>query len=226
MRVSTWREMLGEFREVVLQRSGVLDAVVPPVIFVIVQMVWGFRAAMWSALAVALVIAVVRLFKGHSILYALGGAGGVLLAIGLTRLLGGEENFFLPSLMTSALTVILCFASAILRRPLVAWTSFIARRWPREWYWHPKVVPAYTEVTILWGIYFLARLGVQWYFYQVGSAGRLAWLNLILGWPATVVLLVISYLYGTWRLRELGGPSVEEFKAGQEPPWESQRRGF
>ncbi|MGD8632910.1 MAG: DUF3159 domain-containing protein [Anaerolineales bacterium] len=224
--MSTWNELLGEFREVVLGRGGVLDTVAPPVVFVIVQALWGFRAAMWSALAVALVIAILRLFRGHNVLYALGGAGGVLLAIGLTRLLGGEESFFLPGLMTSALTVFLCFASAIVRRPLVAWTSFIARRWPREWYWHPKVVPAYSEVTIFWGIYFLARLGAQWYFYQAGSAGRLAWLNLILGWPATIILLMLSYLYGTWRLRKLGGPSVEEFKTGQEPPWESQRRGF
>jgi UPF0716 family protein affecting phage T7 exclusion len=160
------------------------------------------------------------------VLYALGGAAGVLLAIGLTRLLGGAENFFLPGLMTSALTVFLCFASVVAKRPLVAWTSFIARRWAREWYWHPQVRPAYAEVTIFWGIYFLARLGAQWYFYQGEAAEGLAWLNLALGWPATVVLLVASYLYGTWRLRNLGGPSVEEFETGADPPWQSQRKGF
>jgi hypothetical protein len=38
--------------------------------------------------------------------------------------------------------------------------------------------------------------------------------------------LIASYLYGTWRLRNLGGPSVEEFKSGAEPPWEGQQRGF
>jgi len=39
-------------------------------------------------------------------------------------------------------------------------------------------------------------------------------------------LLVVSYLYGIWRLGNLEGPSVEEFKLGQEPPWEGQKRGF
>jgi hypothetical protein len=160
------------------------------------------------------------------VLYALGGAAGVLLAIGLTRLLGGAENFFLPSLLTSALTIFLCFVSVIAKRPLVAWTSFIARRWPSDWYWHPRVRPAYSEVTAFWGLYFFARFALQWYFYQGEATERLAWLNLILGWPATVVLLVASYLYGTWRLRNLGGPSVEEFETGAEPPWESQRKGF
>jgi hypothetical protein len=39
-------------------------------------------------------------------------------------------------------------------------------------------------------------------------------------------VLIASYLYGTWRLGTLGGPSVEEFKPGAEPPWEGQQRGF
>jgi hypothetical protein len=46
------------------------------------------------------------------------------------------------------------------------------------------------------------------------------------GWPTTIVLLVFSYLYGTWRLRQLRGPSVEEFEAGAEAPWQGQQRGF
>jgi hypothetical protein len=221
-----WREISGEFRDVVLGRGGVVDAVLPPVLFVIVQALWGFQAAMWSALGLALALGVVRVVRGQNVLYALGGAGGVLLAIGLTRLLGGNENFFLPGLLTSALTIFLCFVSVIAKRPLVAWTSFIARRWPREWYWHPRVRPAYAEVTIIWGVYFALRFVAQFFFFQGGAVGRLAWLNLILGWPATVVLLIGSYIYGTWRLRALEGPSVDEFTSNAEPPWESQRRGF
>ena len=224
--MSLWREVLDELRQVVLGRGGALDAVLPPVLFVIVQALWSFEAAMWASLGVALAIGIMRLIRGHSVLYALGGAVGVLIAIGLTLLLGGEENFFLPGLLTGALTVLLSFISVIARRPLVAWTSFIARRWPREWYWHPRVRPAYAEVTLFWGFYFLARLGAQWLLYQEQAAGQLAWLNLMLGWPATIVLLILSYLYGTWRLRVLRGPSVEEFTTGQDPPWESQRRGF
>jgi hypothetical protein len=224
--VSLLREIANEFRQIVLGRSGVLDAALPPVLFVLVQSLWNFQAAMWSALLVVMVLGVLRLLRGDSVLYTLGGAGGVLLAIGLTFLVGGEENYFLPGLMMSALTIFLCFISVIAGRPLVAWTSYIARRWPQDWYWHRKVRPAYAEVTILWGLYFLLRFAVQWYFYKGGTVGQLGWLNLLLGWPATVVLLILSYLYGTWRLRKLGGPSVEEFKSGEKPPWQSQRRGF
>jgi hypothetical protein len=54
----------------------------------------------------------------------------------------------------------------------------------------------------------------------------LATLGLFTGWPGTVVLLILTYLYGTWRLARLGGPSVAEFHAGTPPPWTGQRRGF
>ena len=50
--------------------------------------------------------------------------------------------------------------------------------------------------------------------------------QILTGWPATIILLIISYLYGVWRLQKLGGPSILEFKNGTEPPWEGQKRGF
>jgi hypothetical protein len=108
----------------------------------------------------------------------------------------------------------------------VAWTSYIARRWPLDWYWHPQVRPAYSEVTWLWVAFFGLRLLLAFSLFQREATGALAVVQLVTGWPATIILLIISYLYGTWRLRNLGGPSVEEFKASAEPPWEGQRRGF
>lgn len=116
--------------------------------------------------------------------------------------------------------------SILAGKPMVAWTSYLARRWPWGWYWHPQVRPAYTEVTWFWAVFFLLRVGLQLNLFQAAQAEQLAGLNLILGWPATLLLLIFSYLYGTWRLRRLGGPSVTEFQENVEPPWQSQQRGF
>lgn len=86
--------------------------------------------------------------------------------------------------------------------------------------------PAYSQVTWLWVVFFSIRLVLQIVFFREADTGGLALLNVLTGWPATLVLLVASYLYGSWRLGNLGGPSVEEFKAGSPPPWTGQRRGF
>lgn len=219
-------ELLDELRRVVLARPGVLDAALPPVLYLAARAALGFTAAVVVALASASVIAVLRLRRRQPLWFALGGVLAVLLAALVSRLSGKEAGFFLPGILTGGLTALACLASVLLHRPLVAWTSYLARRWPLEWYWHPKVRPAYAEVSLGWAVFFGLRSGLQFALYRQNSGLLLAVLNLLSGWPATIVLLVVSYLYGTWRLRTLGGPSVEEFKRGSPAPWSGQRRGF
>jgi hypothetical protein len=182
--------------------------------------------ALWGALAAAVGFAVYRLLKQDSLVYALGGIGAVLLAGVFVFISGSEAGFFLPGLITGGLTVAACVVTVVLNRPLVAWTSYITRRWPLSWYWHPRVLPAYNEVTMIWGVAFASRLVLEYWLFQSGSVNALGASRILLGWPFTVVLLVVSYLYGLWRLRRLRGPSIEEFKAGSAPPWEGQKRGF
>jgi hypothetical protein len=220
------REVVDEFRTVVSGRSNLLDSIIPPLLFVLINALLGFQYAMWGSLVVAGAITLLRLRRRQSLLYALGGIGGVLLAILLAQLLGRAEGYFLPGIITGGLTVLVCLVSIVARRPLVAWTSYLARRWPREWYWHPQVRPAYSEVTWFWTVFFGVRLLLEVFLFQEEAADLLAVAKVLTGWPATIVLLVVSYLYGTWRLGNLGGPSVEEFKQNAEPPWEGQRRGF
>lgn len=220
------RELVEEFREVVGGRGNLVDSVFPPILFVLVSVLLDLEFATWSALAAALLITGVRLIRREPLRYALGGVGGVALAVVVARLLGRAEGYFLPAIVSGAGTALICILSVLARRPLVAWTSFLTRHWPLEWYWHPKVRPAYSEVTLAWGVFFVLRLVVQLLLFQAGAAGILAVFNVVMGWPATIVLLIASYVYGTWRLRNLSGPSVEEFKAGAEPPWTGQQRGF
>ncbi|MBN1659616.1 MAG: DUF3159 domain-containing protein [Anaerolineae bacterium] len=219
-------ELAQEFRSVVAGRARWLDTIVPPLLFLIMNAWLGFRTAAWAALAAGGVITLLRLARRESPLYALGGIGGAALAAGLAWLSGTEAGYFLPGIVTGVLTVAALLVSIAARRPLVAWTSHLARRWPRGWYWHPRVRPAYTQVTWIWFVYFGLRTALQLYLFGAQATGALAAVQIALGWPATVVLLAVSYLYGTWRLRALGGPSVSEFEAGTPPPWQGQQRGF
>lgn len=221
-----FRELVEEFRTVFTGRSNLIDSILPPIAFVIVNAALGLSHAVWSSLAVALFITAFRLLRRQPLRYAFGGLGGVALAGLIAWQLGRAEGYFLPGFVTGILTVVACVVSVLLGRPLVAWTSFVARRWPLDWYWHPRVRPAYNEVTCFWAVFFVFRLLFQLSLFQRASAGLLAAVNLLTGWPATVILLVVSYLYGTWRLRNLRGPGIQEFKAGAAPPWEGQRQGF
>lgn len=225
--MSKVKELLEEFKAVFSGRgSRLLDSLVPPLVFLLLNPLLGLKIALWGSLMAAIGFAVYRLLMQDSLVYALGGIGGVLLAGVFVFISGSEAGFFLPGLITGGLTVAACVVSVVLNRPLVAWTSFITRRWPLQWYWHPRVLPAYNEVTIIWGVAFAARLALEYWLFQAGSVNALGAIRIFLGWPFTVALLVLSYLYGLWRLRRLRGPSIEEFKAESDPPWEGQKRGF
>jgi len=219
------RELLEEFRAVA-GKVGLLDTILPPILFLLLNGLAGFTAAMIGALGLSVLIAALRLRRGQSLLYALAGMGSVGLAIALAYLLGSSEGYFLPGIVNGGLTVALALVSLIIRKPMVAWTSYLARRWPLDWYWHEQVRPAYTEVTLAWMLFFALRLFWQVTLFQGQNVNQLAFVNALTGWPATIALLIVSYLYGTWRLARLGGPSVEEFRDGAPAPWSGQRRGF
>ena len=226
MQQSKWHELLEEIRTVFTGRNSFFDAILPPIIFLLINGLVGFQAAMWSALILSAGIAILRIVRKQSLTYALAGVGSVAVAIGLALYLGKSEGFFLPGLISGSMTLLLTILSLVIRRPMVAWTSYIARRWPLDWYWHPQVRPAYSEVTFAWVIFFTARLLLQFSLFENQNINSLALTNFVTGWPATILLLIFSYLYGTWRLAQLSGPSVEEYRNNVPPPWQSQRRGF
>ena len=219
------RELLEEFR-MVTGRVGLLDTILPPVLFLMLNNFISFQTAMIGSLAIAIMIGILRLFLKQSLVYALAGIGSVGLAIAMAYLFGRSEGYFLPGIVNGGITVALALVSLIIRKPMVAWTSYLARRWPLEWYWHPQVRPAYAEVTFAWMIFFGLSLFWQVTLFQGHNVNQLSLVNTLTGWPATLLLLVLSYLYGTWRLVRLGGPSVDEFRSNASTPWQSQRRGF
>ena len=220
------RELWEEFRTVVIKRNSFLDAILPPIIFLLLNELISFQAAMWGALALGMLIAVLRLRNKQSLFYALSGVGSVGVAVAMAFCLNRSEGFFAFSLVSGSMMLLLAVLSLVIRRPMVAWTSYIARRWPINWYWHPQVRPAYSEVTFVWSIFFAARLLLQFSLFQQANTSMLAVTNFVPGWPAIILLLILSYLYGSWRLVKLHGPSVEEFKNNIPAPWKSQRRGF
>lgn len=225
-REGKFQEIIDELRSVVISRGGWADALAPPVAFLILNALAGFEIALWGSLGVALLFAAYRLIKRQKIRYVLGGIAGVVLAGLIARLIGGAQGYFLPGIVTSFFTTALCFTSIAFKKPLAAWTSSIARRWQRDWYWHPQVRPAYSEVTLAWGVFFGARTLLQLQLFRQEEASTLGVVQLVTGWPALIILLILSYLYGQWRLQNLKGPSVDEFTSGSEPPWAGQKRGF
>lgn len=219
-------EIKGELQNIFTGNRNLLDSILPPLLFVLINEIIGFEAAMWSAFGLAIIFAIIRLLRGQSLISALGGIGGVLVAIVVAKWSGHNEGFFLPGIISNQVFILAIIISLLIGKPLIAVGSYFLRRWPLEWYWHQRVRPAYIEVSLLWLVFLSIRSVFQVTLYLNHAVDELAILTLITGAPATVTLLAISYLYGSWRLMQLGGPSVVEYQQDSSPPWNGQSRGF
>jgi len=218
------KEIIEELKLVVSGKT--FDALLPPLIFVVINGLFGLDPAVIVALGFAALLGMLRLIRRHTWLYALGGLLGVALASGLAYLTRSAASYFIPALVSSALIFILALGSILIGKPIAAWASHLSRGWPLEWFWRKDVKPAYREVTVFWTALVAMRLALQTLLFISGDPTRLAWANTLLGWPVIIIALVISYIYGIWRLRQLGGPGVDEYLAGKDPPWQGQTRGF
>ncbi|MDP8978917.1 MAG: DUF3159 domain-containing protein [Actinomycetota bacterium] len=198
--------------DLLANRRVIVDTVVPPVVFVTVSAAAGLVAAAVVAVVLSGLLVTVRLLRRQRLLYAVSGLGGVLLGVAVALWSGGAEGYFVPGVVLNAAYAVAAGLSVLLRRPLIAWASWLIYRWPLAWYWHPRVRPAYSEITWAWAALFAGRAAVR---AVLISSGQVVWLTvatLATGWPAFAVLIVATYAYVDRRLARLGGPRVDDFR--------------
>ncbi|MFU8787195.1 MAG: DUF3159 domain-containing protein [Candidatus Izemoplasmataceae bacterium] len=222
--MAIFKELLDELKQVTSGKT--LDALLPPFLFVIFNALFELNIAAIVAVSVAFIIVLFRVLTKKKSVYAFFGFFTVVFAASLAYIAQNATNYFLPGIIGSFVLFIVALISLIFRKPMAAYASHLTRGWQIEWFWRKDVIPAYMEVTVLWALFFLFRLVIQGVLYLQDDVVRLVWMNTLLGFPVTILVLITSYVYGIWRLRKLGGPGVDEFVEGKNPPWKGQTRGF
>ena len=62
----------------------------------------------------------------------------------------------------------------------------------RHWRDDPRLMRAYSWLTVLWGVMFLLRVLVQGLLYQANAVGLLGTMSIVLGLPLTAVVVVVT----------------------------------
>jgi len=217
-------EIIEELKSVLSGKT--LDAIVPPFVYLIVNGQFGLLAAVISAATVALAFGVFRLTQKQSWGYALGGLVGILIAGTLALIADNATNYFLPGIISNAVILLIAVGSLVIDKPMAAYVSHLTRGWKLDWFWLKTIKPAYREVTWMWTLFFLMRTVIQITLYTQSDVSTLVWANTLMGMPVTIVILVISYVYGIWRLKSLKGPGIDEYLIGKQAPYRGQNRGF
>ena len=218
------REILEELQSVL--KGKTLDALIPPLVFVLLQS----RVDLWWAVLAAALVSVGfagwRRLKKQTAGYALGGLVSVLLASGFALYANSASDYFLPGVLSNTALSVALVVMMFLDRPVAAYLSHLTRGWKLDWFWRNDVKPAYREVSWFWTVAFVGTTTLRWFFYLQGDVAALAVLSTLLGLPFTIAILIPAYVYGLWRLRQLKGPGIEEYLEGKNPPYRGQTRGF
>ena len=221
---SKFLEIREEVKDLLPNNEGVIDAVIAPVFFVVLANFVDLNTAIFSTGGLLIVFLIYRRLRKQDLKFVFYGFIGSAIALLLARLQGSASGFFIPGIIRDATIAIFGIISILVRKPFTIYSSRAFRNWPKGWYFHPKVRPAYTKVAIIWTIYLSLKAGLQIYFFN--NPEILVVIKLATSNQSTLILLVISYIVGQRSLQNLNGPSVDEFLNNSPEPWISQQKGF
>lgn len=184
-------------------KKGLIDSGVPSIVFLVVFNVSkDVNNAIWAALTLSLILAIIRLIKKDTIQHSVSGVIGVLICAYFANRSGNPTDFYIPKLLTN-----LGYGTVYLIANLVGWPILGVVLGPLlgenfTWRNHPERKRMYIKASWIWVGMFFARIAVQYPIYKSGNVNLLGTVNLAMGYP-----LFFAAAYGTWLVIKAGPPA-------------------
>ena len=175
---------------------GVVDSIVPTVIFIVVHGVTkDIKASSVAAVASAVVLVVLRLLRKEPLRHVFSGFFGVVIAALVAVRLGRAEGFFIPGIVANAIYFVVFVGSVVLGKPVIGFLLRQISSKPASYHDHPRVRRTYTEVTLAWAVLFGVRVAVQTTLVVQGETTKAGVTKVLLGPILYVAALAGSAAY-------------------------------
>jgi hypothetical protein len=186
---------------------GMIDSSVPALVFVVANAIGGLRDAVIAAVAVGVLIFVLRLVRREPVTQAFYGFLAVAVAAYLAHRTGKAQNFFLPGIALNAMYGAIGLVSLIVGHPLAGYVIAALDARYEHWRSDRALRRVAALATLTWTSVFALRVVVQGLLYLAGSTGWLAVAKIGMGWPLWGIALAITL----WLMRGVraGAPSSE-----------------
>lgn len=177
-------------------RHGIAESGLPALVFVLAYTASGndLELAIWSAVAVGALAAVIRVLRRETLQFALAGLAGVALAAFVASRTGRAEDFFLPGLLLNAGYAAAYAISILIRWPLIGVIVGALLGEGTAWREDRAELRAYSRASWIWVGVFLSRLAVQLPLYLTGSLVALGVARTAMGIPIFALGVWLTYL--------------------------------
>jgi hypothetical protein len=179
---------------------GIVEAVVPPAIFVVLFAVTGqgggfpVVAVICSGLSAVFFI-VVRILRREGATQAIAGLVTVGASVVLALISGRAENNFLPGIITNAAYGFAFLVSIFIGWPLVGVATGLLTKRGHGWRTVRREKKILSWLTVMWVAMFAVRLSVEVPLYLSQNVGGLAVAKLVLGLPLYAPVVMLTWLF-------------------------------
>lgn len=197
-------EKLPSFAEQVADQlggvRGLIESSLPVTVFVIVNLIWDLKPAIYVAVAFAVLVAVFRFSRKQPIRHAINGIFGIALGAWLALRSGEARDFYLPGIFISLGYAVAMLISVALRQPIVGWIwSVVMARGSSHWRTQPRLLKTFGWLTILWAAIYLIKVAVQGALYAANLEHALGVARVVMGFPPYAMLLLLTM----WAVRRV-----------------------
>ncbi|MFI8105181.1 DUF3159 domain-containing protein [Streptomyces sp. NPDC086023] len=199
---------------------GTLETMLPGLLFVGIYTVnKDLKLSAIAAVAVALVLVVVRLARRDTVKHAFSGVFGVGFGVAFAMFTGNAKDFYLPGMIYGAGLGVAFTVSALVGFPLLGVVLGPIFRENLSWRTrNPGRKAAYTKASLAWGLIFLAKYAILFPLYWWGDTTQLGWVLIALKLPPMVLAV-----YFTWVFLAKAPPPIDVF-AEMEAEEEAERQ--
>jgi hypothetical protein len=185
-------------------KLGMADAGLPAICFLIVYTATNsLNPAVVGAVAVAVVMFVIRLLRRETLQHAFSGLFGVLVCAAFAKFSGHAQNYYLPGILINLGSFVLFAGSALARWPIVGLMIGPITGEMTTWKQVPGRLRAFTNATWLLAALFAVKLAVQVPLYLTHHTTALGVMRLVLGYPP-----YLACLYFAWQMIKNAPPPV------------------
>ena len=178
-------------------KRGLIDSGLPALIFLIVFNISGkdVDTALYAAVALSILLTLLRLIKRETIQHAFSGLIGVGICALISKRTGNAADFYLPGLWINAAYGLLYAITNLVKWPILGVMLGPILGENLLWRKDPARLNAYIKAGWRWVAMFAARLIVQYPLYKSGNVNILGTARLLMGYP-----LFILTAWGTWQI--------------------------
>jgi hypothetical protein len=178
-------------------KRGLIDSGLPALVFLIVFNISGkdVDTALYAAVALSILLTLLRLLKRETIQHAFSGLIGVGICALISKRTGNAADFYLPGLWINAGYGLLYAITNLVKWPILGVMLGPILGENLLWRKDPARLNAYIKAGWLWVAMFAARLIVQYPLYKSGNINILGTARLLMGYP-----LFILTAWGTWQI--------------------------